>query len=288
MSALRYEVFVSDLAPVHGPTLPDGTGAHWSPLAHTLVYGPRSAALVDPPITRAQATALGDWIAAHDRRLAHIYITHWHGDHWFGTAELLRRFPDATVLAGPATRARVRASVADGVVPPLWTGLFPGQLSEGAAMAAAAEAILDVPASGFEIDGHELHSIDTGHSDTDDSTVLHVPSLGLVVAGDVVYNNVHQYLAETAAGGADGWHKALDKVAALAPRYVVAGHKDAARPDDVADIEETRRYLDATLALLDAEPTRLEFYNQVVELYPERVNPFTILLGARRLIPETD
>ena len=44
-------------------------------------------------------------------------------------------------------------------------------------------------------------AVEAGHSDTDDSTVLHAPSIGLVAAGDVVYNNVHQYLAETGGGG---------------------------------------------------------------------------------------
>ncbi|MEU3756931.1 hypothetical protein AB0H19_00005, partial [Streptomyces albogriseolus] len=31
---------------------------------------------------------------------------------------------------------------------------------------------------------HELHIVEVGHSDTDGTSVLHVPDLGLVVAGD--------------------------------------------------------------------------------------------------------
>ena len=285
---LSYEVFVSGLAPVQGGQLPDGGSPHWSPLAHALVYGPRNAVVVDPPITRAQAGALGDWIAAHERELAYISVTHWHGDHWFGTAELLRRFPRARVLASPATRERMRASVADGSVPPLWTGLFPGQISDGFEIAAAANAVEEVPADGFDVDGSLLHSVETGHSDTDDSTVLHVPSLGLVVAGDVVYNNVHQYLAETPNGGTEAWHHALDTVASLDPRHVVAGHKDAQRPDAVVNIDETHQYLDATSALLDAGVSRREFFAQVLKLYPERINPYTAWLSAVRLIAEDD
>jgi glyoxylase-like metal-dependent hydrolase (beta-lactamase superfamily II) len=286
--ALSYEVFVSGLAPVQGGPLPDGGSAYWSPLTHTLVYGPRTAAVVDPPITRAQAGALADWIAAHGRDLAYIYVTHWHGDHWFGTAELLTRFPRARVLASPATRERMRASVADGTVPPLWTALFPGQLSDGAAIAAAAAVVEEVPTDGFAVDGSPLHSVETGHSDTDDSTVLHVPELGLVVAGDVVYNNVHQYLAETPNGGTEAWHRALDTVAALNPRHVVAGHKDARRPDAPSDIDETHRYLDATSALLDARLSRAEFFIRVLKLYPDRINPYTAWLSAVRLIAEDD
>lgn len=286
-SELNYDVFVSPLAPVHDANLPNGAAPHWSPLAHTLVYGPRTA-VVDPPITRGQAAALGDWIAAHDRELTYIYVTHWHGDHWFGATELLRRFPRATVLASRLTSQRMRASVPDGAVPPLWTGLFPGQLDDGAAIAATAVAVEEVPADGFEVDGHRLVSIEAGHSDTDDSTILHVPSLGLVAAGDVVYDNVHQYLAETPGGGFEAWHRALDLVASLAPRHVVAGHKDARRPDAASNIDETHRYLDATAALLDAKPARREFFARVLELYPERVNPYTVWLNARRLIAEDE
>jgi glyoxylase-like metal-dependent hydrolase (beta-lactamase superfamily II) len=71
--------------------------------------------------------------------------------------------------------------------------------------------------------------------------VLHVPSLGLVVAGDVVYNGVHQHLLESAGGGLEAWLKALDQVAALQPRAIVAGHKNKELPDDPAILDQTPR-----------------------------------------------
>jgi hypothetical protein len=36
-----------------------------------------------------------------------------------------------------------------------------------------------------------------GHTDTDHSTCLHVPSIDLVMSGDAVYNGAHLYLAES-------------------------------------------------------------------------------------------
>ena len=87
-------------------------------------------------------------------------------------------------------------------------------------------------------------------------------------------------------GGADAWHDALDTVAALHPHHVVAGHKDPRRPDDVAGIDEPHRYLEAATGLLDAQPTRKEFLARVLELYPQRVNPYTVWLSALRLIPD--
>jgi hypothetical protein len=77
---------------------------------------------------------------------------------------------------------------------------------------------------------------------------------------------------------------ALDTVAGLRPRSVVAGHKDARRPDAPSDIDETRRYLETTARLLDGEPTRREFFSSVLGRYPGRVNPYTVWLSALRLL----
>ena len=48
-----------------------------------------------------------------------------------------------------------------------------------------------------------------------------VPPLGLLVAGDIAYNNVHQYLADGGFnGGIDAWLRAIDMVRALQPAAV--------------------------------------------------------------------
>jgi glyoxylase-like metal-dependent hydrolase (beta-lactamase superfamily II) len=266
---LSYEVLVSGMAPVHGEDLPSGERPRWSPLSHTLIRGRKTAVLVDPPITASQATAVGDWVAGHGVDLGFIYVTHWHGDHWLGTAQLLRRFPGATVLASAATLKRIGDATAGEAIPAPWATLFAGDLPAGP-LAFPAQV---PPAEGWVLDGHQILPVEAGHSDTDDSTVLHVPSLGLVAAGDVVYN-----------GGLAGWLAALDTVAGLRPRSVVAGHKDARRPDAPSDIDETRRYLETTARLLEGEPTRREFFSSVLDRYPGRVNPYTAWLSALRLL----
>ncbi|MCX5355689.1 MBL fold metallo-hydrolase [Streptomyces mirabilis] len=67
----------------------DGNRLVSSPLTTTLVLGEREAALVDPPLTRERTSTVADWVERSCRRLTHIYATHGHGDHWFGTAELI-------------------------------------------------------------------------------------------------------------------------------------------------------------------------------------------------------
>jgi glyoxylase-like metal-dependent hydrolase (beta-lactamase superfamily II) len=61
----------------------------WNPISSTLIYGKREAVLVDAFITIEQANALVDWVAASGKNLTTIYVTHGHGDHFFGIGALL-------------------------------------------------------------------------------------------------------------------------------------------------------------------------------------------------------
>ncbi|WP_157997262.1 hypothetical protein [Kribbella rubisoli] len=76
----------------------------------------------------------------------------------------------------------------------------------------AVPAVVGEPLAGdtFGLEGEQLVAIDLGHTGTDGTSALHVPSIGLVIAGDVVYDEVHLYLAESVAGGIDQWLAGLD------------------------------------------------------------------------------
>jgi glyoxylase-like metal-dependent hydrolase (beta-lactamase superfamily II) len=275
---LSYDVFVSDgPAGAGDERMPDGAPLAWSPLSSTLIFGAQDAVLVDPPFTRTQIQAVGDWVERSGRRLACIYATHGHGDHWFGTGELARRFPGVAVYATEGT-IEVMRQQAGPSREQLFDRIFPGQIPETPVLAEP------VPAQGFRLEGNPVVAVETGHTDTDKTTVLHVPSIGLVVAGDVAYNGVHQYILEGGHGGLQEWLRALDLVAGLQPRAVVAGHKNKNRPDDPAILDETRQYLQDVIRLLDDKPTAREFYDQMTGLYPVRLNPGVVWLGARGLL----
>ncbi|KAA0921350.1 MBL fold metallo-hydrolase [Streptomyces apricus] len=277
--ALGYEVFVSEMAPVATPPRPDNGPSLWSSLSHTLVYGRTEALLTDPPITRAQADTLIGWIDSHDVALRYIYLTHAHFDHFATTNHLLRHFPDATVVASKAVLSRIARQTPGGVLAERYRTFFGDALPEPPVTVQGSV----FPAGGLLLDGHELFAHGVGHSDTDDTSVLHVPSLELVVAGDVVYNNVHPYLGEARGGGLDAWHRALDQVAALQPRFVVASHKDTRRGNPASDIDETHRYLDIGAEVLASSTNRADFFHAMKQHSPERVNPWAIWLGALQL-----
>jgi glyoxylase-like metal-dependent hydrolase (beta-lactamase superfamily II) len=220
---------------------------------------------------------VGDWIEDSGKTLTHIYATHGHGDHWFGTDLLLQRFPGAIPYATDATIAKMHQQATEGRAQ-MWDVDFPGQIPPSPVV------YQPVGADGFELEGQRLLAIEVGHTDTDNTTVLHVPSIGLVVAGDAAYNGVHQYLLESRGGGIDAWLAAIDIVEALRPRAVVAGHKNRDLPDDPAILGQTRRYLIDAQRLLDEKPTPREFFDRMLALYPDRLNPGPVWYGALGLL----
>lgn len=249
MASLHFSTLAQDGVPRAGDQrMPHGNRLVSSPLTTTLILGEREAALVDPPLTREQTRTVADWVERSGKRLTHIYATHGHGDHWFGTAELIRRFPTARAWALPGAIEMMHRQATNGRAE-MWDRVFPGLIGDTPVLAAP------VPETGLLLEGHELRAVETGHTDTDDSSVLHVPSIGLVVAGDVVYNNVHLYLCEGVLGGFTAWLRALDIVEDLEPDSVVAGHQDRTRPDTPDTIAQTRAYLHDVEDLLTGEPT---------------------------------
>ena len=267
VGVLSFDTFVAPPVPIVTNDLPPGQSVRtWSPITATLICGERDAVLVDPLLTRQQGRALADWVAARGKNLTTVYITHGHGDHWFGLGAVRERYPNVRAVATAPVVEYMRQQASPKVFAN-WTSRFPGQIQRNVAVA---EPLTDPR---FELEGHELLVVETGHTDTDQTTALHVPSIDLVVAGDVVYNDVHLYLAESDHARRLEWIHALDAVEALRPRNVVAGHKRPGRPDDPKTVEETRTYICDFDRLAELTSTADELYEQMLFLHPDRVNP---------------
>ena len=268
---LAYDVFVNEAPPQDG-VLPNGEPKRFSPQASTLIYGSEDAVLTDPPMTTDQARLVGDWVAAKGRNVTDIFITHGHGDHWFAAGLLAERF-GARVVASAGTIAQMHTNLA--TRPMLWDKIYLG-------LPPSPVTAVPVPNNRFTLEGHDLVIVEVGATDSDDTTVLHVPDLDLVVAGDVIYNGVHMYLVQTViVGGFGPWREAIDKVEALKPRHIVCGHQNK-RLDDEAErtIAETRRYLADAEELLATENSAVDFFNAKIERYPEHLGRTILWIGS--------
>lgn len=238
----------------------------WVANSSTLICGERDAVLVDTFLTIEQTQTLSDWVAASHKNLTAIYVTHGHGDHFFGLAPLLERFPNARAVATPAVVEAMHEHLLPASVENFWRRLFPGQIPDRLLAAQPLEN------NELDLEGHKLLAVNAGRTDTAVSTCLYVPSAGLIVGGDVVYNGIHLYLGETTTESRIEWISALDRLEALTPRTVIAGHKVPENPDDPRIIGETRQYIHDFNRLNDATTTARELYDAMLQLYPNRVN----------------
>jgi len=225
-SPLSVDVFVTPIRPYAGdPPQGPGDDPTWAPMSSTLITGENEAILIDALMTNGQADALAEWAKSFGKRITGIYITHGHSDHWLGLARLLEHFPEARGFATAEVAARAAWEAEMNKTTQYWTSRFPGELPEAPVVPNA----LAEPE--FELGGHLVRTVPVGQGDTEHSTFFHIPSAEAVVAGDIVYNNVHMMQFETNNEKREAWIASLDAIAALEPKIVVAGHKRAGSPD---------------------------------------------------------
>jgi glyoxylase-like metal-dependent hydrolase (beta-lactamase superfamily II) len=274
---IRLDVYVSPYKPIVSsiPFWDKTKQATFPASSVSLFTGGKEAVLIDALITTAEASDLVEWIRAKNKDLATVYITHGHADHFFGLNTILGAFPRAKAVALPEVVPFCKEQVSPAALR-RWRAGFPGQFADN--------PIVPQPMQGqvIDLEGHEIRPVLVGQSDTAPSTVIYAPDLGAIVGGDVAYNGIHCWLAQTDHHKREGWLGALDSIASLKPDIVVAGHKDPHAPDDdpPAIIDATRKYIrDFDVAVTESS-TPQKLIEKMMRLHGERGNPYTLWVAA--------
>ncbi|GGQ70912.1 MBL fold metallo-hydrolase [Kitasatospora griseola] len=253
----------------------------------SLIMGERTAILVDAQLTRSAGRELAEWIAGKGRQLLAIVVTHQHPDHYFGADEVLRLFPDAQLLAAPSVVEGIRQTAAAKVAQ--WKPVYGDDIPDRPRLPAP---LLPQP---LMIDGQLIRVLPLGQADSAGSTVVYLPSIHTVVAGDFVYNGTHVWTADTDPAARGQWSHNLGRIADLSVDRVIAGHR-APGMDDAAHrvLGFTAEYLrDFDEALADHPRDAEALATAVNERYGGLTLPAILELGAaanvgRAEVPQED
>lgn len=278
-SKVSLNVYVAPMRPMIGTT-PQGPGDEpiWSPMSSTLLSGERDAILIDTLVTFGQVDALADWVKGFNKRLTTILITHGHFDHWIGLQRLLQHFPEARTMARPTVRDRAQFEATNPGLRAYQLGIFPGEIEENPKVPdPTTETVVD-------LEGHRIDLIDIGQGDTEHSTIMYVPSIAAIVAGDVVYNQVHMMTAETDEQSRQTWMDNLDRIAAMIPQIVVAGHKRVGTANGPENIAESKQYLADFSRVVKEQATVEAIVQEMLTLHPNRDNPRVLWHCARQAV----
>jgi glyoxylase-like metal-dependent hydrolase (beta-lactamase superfamily II) len=276
-SPLRLDVLVIPYKPIVGLIPPMGEGeATWPATSVSLISGEHDAVLIDALLTADGAGRAVEWIRATGKHLTTTYITHGHGDHFFGLNTILNAFPDARAVTAQAVIPEARRQLSPDLMR-FWNAIFPGQIPEHPIVPDALDG--DV----IDLEGHELRVITVGQSDTSVSTIVYIPSLDAVIAGDVAYNGIHQWLAQTDHEKRMQWIASVEQIEALKPKIVVASHKHPdARDDDPATIlTNTKSYIRDFDRSLSESHSAQELVDRMMALHGGLGNPYTLWTAAQ-------
>jgi glyoxylase-like metal-dependent hydrolase (beta-lactamase superfamily II) len=201
-----------------------------------LIEGAHEVMLVDAQLTKTNAERVLHEIKKTNKPLSLIYITHEHADHFLGLEVFREAFPGARIIATSEVVGRIHKVYQEKI--DKWKQL----LGSGAATHVVPVEPFDGDTIPFE--SSQIEVLKHIQDDTNENTMLWFPGQRILVGGDVVFNNMHVYTAETDRQARRNWLDSLNTIRELKPSVVILGHSKAGAPLDASTaVDFTKTYL---------------------------------------------
>jgi glyoxylase-like metal-dependent hydrolase (beta-lactamase superfamily II) len=232
----------------------------------TLIKGQKSAVLVDAPFTRADAHRIVAAVLESGKTLDTIIVTHDHPDHFFSMEVLTDAFPSARVVAAPAVVDDIWKSI------PLKLKRWGPMLGPNGPRHPTAPNALEQPY--VELEGHRIEILGPMQGDHAHSTAVWVPDAKTLIAGDLLFNEMHLWLGESTKDARLDWARSVDRLGQLGAKLVVAGHKKPGLPDDASGLAYTKKYLDVFEKAVAKSKSSAELSAAIRSAFPQTIDVF--------------
>lgn len=201
-----------------------------------IIEGADEVMLVDAQLTKTNAERVLQEIKATKKPLSIIYITHEHADHFLGLEVFKEAYPSVRIVANSAVTDRINKVYQEKL--DKWQKIL------GSGATSRVVAISRFDANFIEFDGSKIEVLKNIRGDTDENTMLWIPGQGILIAGDVLFNHMHVYTAETDSEARGKWLNSLRKIRDLKPLVVIPGHSKVGAPLDASTaVDFTENYL---------------------------------------------
>jgi glyoxylase-like metal-dependent hydrolase (beta-lactamase superfamily II) len=236
-----------------------------------MIEGAHEVMLVDAQLTKTNAERVLQEIIETGKPLSLIYITHEHADHFLGVEVFREAYPRVRIMATSAVVARINTVYQEKI--DKWKQL----LGQGATSHVVAIEPFDGNVITFE--STHIEVLQHIQGDTDANTMLWIPGQRLLIAGDVVFNDMHVYTAETDSKARVKWLSSLNTIRALQPLVVIPGHSNVGAPlDATTAVAFTETYLLA----FEEELTKAKDPDNLIKAMKERFPSAGLLLAIER------
>jgi len=236
-----------------------------------IIEGTSEVMLVDAQLTRTSAEKVLQEIKETKKPLSIIYITHEHADHFLGLEVFKEAYPRVRIIANSAVVDRINKVYQEKI--DKWKTIL------GSGATSQVIAIEKFDGNFIKFESSKMEVLKNIQGDTDENTMLWIPGQRILIAGDVLFNNMHVYTAETDSKARAKWLNSLNKIRELRPSVVIPGHSKVGAPLDAnTAVDFTENYL----LVFEEELKKAKDPDSLINAMKERFRSADLLLAIER------